>query len=134
MALPGGELLEGTQTNFFAVVNGALHTAGEGVLEGTVRRLALEVCSREGIEVVLRPPRLAELADWEGALISSTSRLLLPVDEVYVPREGEPAVDADRARVFASSDSDSDGGDGGLARRLQRLVAAEVLAHSTPVG
>ena len=55
-----------------------------GVLEGTVRRLLLEVCEREGIPVVLKPPKLAEAASkWEGALISSTSRLMLPIDELY---------------------------------------------------
>lgn len=58
-----------------------MHTAGEGILEGTVRRLLLEVCGREGTPVVLSPPRLADAGRWEGALISSTSRLLLPVDE-----------------------------------------------------
>lgn len=28
----GGHILEGTQTNFFAVLEGRMHTAGEGVL------------------------------------------------------------------------------------------------------
>jgi branched-subunit amino acid aminotransferase/4-amino-4-deoxychorismate lyase len=77
-----GAVLEGSQTNFFAIVGGTVHTAGEGVLAGTVRRLTLEVCEREGIPVVLSPPRLADAAEkWEGAMISSTSRLLLPIDE-----------------------------------------------------
>lgn len=35
-----------------------MHTADEGVLAGTVRRLLLEVCMREGIPVVFRPPLL----------------------------------------------------------------------------
>ncbi|GMI22300.1 hypothetical protein TrRE_jg12883, partial [Triparma retinervis] len=37
-----GSVPEGSQTNFYAVMNGVLHTAGEGVLAGTVRRLLLE--------------------------------------------------------------------------------------------
>lgn len=28
----GGHILEGTQTNFFAVLEGRVHTAGEGIL------------------------------------------------------------------------------------------------------
>jgi branched-subunit amino acid aminotransferase/4-amino-4-deoxychorismate lyase len=36
-----GELLEGSQTNFYAVQNGVLWTAGDGVLAGTVRNLVL---------------------------------------------------------------------------------------------
>jgi branched-subunit amino acid aminotransferase/4-amino-4-deoxychorismate lyase len=37
----GGELLEGSQTNFYAVHDGALWTADDGVLAGTVRNLVL---------------------------------------------------------------------------------------------
>lgn len=40
-----GDVLEGTQTNFFAVIDNAVHTAKEGVLMGTVRGVLLEVCS-----------------------------------------------------------------------------------------
>jgi branched-subunit amino acid aminotransferase/4-amino-4-deoxychorismate lyase len=37
-----GSLLEGSQTNFYAVTSaGGLVTAGEGVLEGTVRKIVL---------------------------------------------------------------------------------------------
>lgn len=121
-----GALLEGSQTNFFALVDGALHTAGEGVLAGTVRRLLLEVCEREGVPVVLSPPRLADAARWEGCFVSSTSRLLLPIDELYVPKEGAPSADGDRVAAW-------DNAPGGLAARLRDLVQGEVEAHSTPI-
>ena len=125
-----GAILEGSQTNFFAIEPAGagkpshVRTAGDGVLEGTVRRLLLEVCEREGIPVVLTPPQLADAARWEGAMISSTSRLLLPVDELYVPQPGACAEEADRVRRF-------DNGDGSLAARLRALVAEEVEAHSS---
>ena len=38
-----GLVLEGTQTNFFAVEDNTLYTAKEGVLMGTVRGVVLEV-------------------------------------------------------------------------------------------
>lgn len=38
-----GDVLEGTQTNFFAVIDDAVYTAKEGVLMGTVRGVLLEV-------------------------------------------------------------------------------------------
>ena len=41
-----GELLEGLSSNFFVLQGGAVVTAEEGVLAGTVRELVLEV--REG--------------------------------------------------------------------------------------
>lgn len=38
-----GEVLEGTQTNFFAVKDNKVYTAEEGVLMGTVRGVVLQV-------------------------------------------------------------------------------------------
>lgn len=38
-----GQVLEGTQTNFFAVVDGTVYTAEQGVLMGTVRGVVLKV-------------------------------------------------------------------------------------------
>jgi hypothetical protein len=43
------------------------------------------VCADEGIPVHLRPPLLSEVDTWEGAFISSTSRLLLPLHELVYP-------------------------------------------------
>ena len=127
LLLEGGKkILEGSQTNFFAVKDGALVTAGEGVLFGTVRRLALEVCDREKIPVVLEAPDIDDVHSWEGAFVSSTSRLMLPIDELYAPQDGAPSGPADLLRTF-------DNGADSLPARLQRLVAAEVEAHSTAI-
>lgn len=124
----GGTLLEGTQTNFYAVMEGKLWTAGEGVLEGTVRRLLLQVCSAHNIDVVLDPPpNIKDLAKWEGALLSSTSRLALPIDWVGVPEEGNAFVEGtDVSRSFQYDD-------GCLTRRLAQWVEEEVAQASTEV-
>ena len=130
-----GSLLEGSQTNFYAVSSsGVLLTAGAGVLEGTVRKIVLEICAREGIPTELSAPVLptgendeSDDAGWQGCLISSTSRLLLPVDTIRVCREGERwDASVDRCVSFRN-------GENGLARRLATMVAAEVCAHSTPL-
>ena len=47
-----------------------MHTAGEGVLEGTVRRLLLEVCAREDIPVVLSPPNLNDIDSWQARALA----------------------------------------------------------------
>ena len=60
-------------------------------------------------------------------MISSTSRLLLPVDELYSPAEGAATNKGDLVRAF-------DNAPGSLAERLRELVAAEVAAHSEVVG
>lgn len=70
-------LLEGSQTNFYAIQDGAVVTAEEGILKGTVRSLVLEVCVENGIPVDLKPPTLDDVEKWQGCFISSTSRLVL---------------------------------------------------------
>ena len=128
LATEAGELLEGSQTNFYAIgADGkTVYTAGEGVLEGTVRRLLLEVCEREGIEVVLKPPLLSDASEWSGCLISSTSRLMLPIDELYVPKDGEVSGEGDLVASFEN-------GEGSLASKLRDWVREEVESHSTRV-
>jgi thiol oxidase len=106
-------------SNFFAVLDGALHTAGEGVLLGSVRHVVLQVAAAQGVPVVLAPPPLARLDEWEAAMISSTSRLLLPVDELAAPEQNPPLV-----RSFAR---------GGVAAALEAGVLAEVARRSEPL-
>ena len=128
LATTDGEIFEGSQTNFYAVIDGAVHTAGEGVLEGTVRHVLLQVCERESIPVVLAPPRVATIDAWEGALISSTSRLLLPVHELYQPpNKTKASTDADLRRMFRYEAS-------ALTLRLRDWVWEGVEAHSTPIA
>lgn len=81
------EICEGTETNVFAVIDGVVRTAGEGILEGTVRRIVLEQCEALGVPVCLEPPRVEELAAWDAAFLTSTSRLVLPIDEIRVDPE-----------------------------------------------
>lgn len=113
----GGEVLEGMTSNFFVTQGGTVRTAGTGVLEGTVRKLVLEVCEREGVSVCLDAPNIKEVSEWDGAFISSTSRLALPVDEVAAPDEpGAPTY------AFPNQT---------LVRRIEQLVLAEIEAHSS---
>jgi branched-subunit amino acid aminotransferase/4-amino-4-deoxychorismate lyase len=119
-----GALLEGTQTNFYAIIEGKLYTAGEGVLEGTVRRLLLQVCAAHNVPVILDPPpNIKDLRNWEGALLSSTSRLALPIDWIGVPKEGKAFAAGDLSRAFNYDD-------GCLTRRLVRWVEEEVAQAS----
>ncbi|KAL7483302.1 hypothetical protein ACHAW6_008949 [Cyclotella cf. meneghiniana] len=79
----GGELLEGTQTNFYVVKNSnSIITANEGVLFGSVRDSVLRVCQNHGIEVELRAPTLQDLKVASGVFITSTSRWVMPVHQI----------------------------------------------------
>jgi branched-subunit amino acid aminotransferase/4-amino-4-deoxychorismate lyase len=77
-----GCLYEGLQTNFFALNSeSVLETAPDGaVLSGTVRGLVLSQAEKAGIRVSFTAPRLSDAAQWRGAFICSTSRLVMPLD------------------------------------------------------
>lgn len=75
----GAAILEGMSSNFFAVRQGVLWTAGSGVLAGITRSLILEVALKAGIPLRFEPLPLAEISDCQEAFISSTSRSVLPV-------------------------------------------------------
>lgn len=84
MKKENGDLLEGTQTNFFTMKDKILYTADEGVLEGTVRQLVIDVCKNNSIPLKYEYPNIKDCNSWDGCFICSTSRLLMPIDELYV--------------------------------------------------
>ena len=59
------------------------------------------------------------MTGWEGAFISSTSRLLLPVDHISVQAEGREQADIAMPTSV-------------LAERIAKLVLGQVLANSEP--
>jgi branched-subunit amino acid aminotransferase/4-amino-4-deoxychorismate lyase len=106
-------LLEGTETNFFAVdIDGNVLTADHDVLKGTVRASVLNCCKMNDIPVKFQPIKLNTLllnnddADdhhhqqqqqqqqqenqqdrrfIQGAFLTSTSRLVLPIHQIIIP-------------------------------------------------
>ena len=77
-----GTILEGIDSNFFAVVAGRLYTADEGVLAGVTREMVLQEAHVDAGPVVLAALPLAALPTISEAFISSTSRAILPVTEI----------------------------------------------------
>jgi branched-chain amino acid aminotransferase len=76
-----GHILEGTSSNFYAVLDGELRTAGEGVLPGIAQQVVFRVA--QGLILINRNavhtsdvPRLSE------AFITSSSRGIVPVVEI----------------------------------------------------
>merc|ERR1711865_188476 len=142
-------ILEGSQTNFCAIhKDGTVYTAEDGILKGTVRTILLDVCAREHIPVVLEPPNMKLPDIWVGALISSTSRLALPIDAIYLPKSNQPTTQNDLLIAFPNTNTNNGNDDGNcdasktsssspssssLAQRIQHLVAKEVEARSIPI-
>lgn len=85
-------MLEGLTSNFFAVIDGIIYTAGEGVLYGITRRIVLEIAQNEGMVLKMIPPSFMDLDRFSEAFITSTSRAVLPVTVVdsRVVGTGEP--------------------------------------------
>lgn len=82
--------------------------------------MLLQVCDREGIQVVSEPPSIHSIDSWQGAAIASTSRLFLPVHSLeYQTRQGET-----KNKSFDYSDPQH------LFTKLEQLVLAEVARRS----
>jgi branched-chain amino acid aminotransferase len=87
-----GRVLEGLSSNFFAVKDGEIWTAEEGVLSGITRAQVLEVIRALKIPLQLVGPRMEELADIDEAFLTSASRAVLPVTEIdgHMVGHGQP--------------------------------------------
>ena len=86
-----GEILEGISSNFYAVIDGVLHTAGEGVLEGITRRIVLQAAASV-IPIDYRPLKVSEIDRMAEAFITSSSREVMPVIQIdeHVIGMGQP--------------------------------------------
>ncbi len=74
----GNTLLEGTSSNFYAVKDGKLYTAGQGVLEGTARAGLLEAAPSL-LPVYMQPITLTDLPHIAEAMLTSSSRGVIPI-------------------------------------------------------
>lgn len=77
-----GRILEGTGTNFWAMRDGVVYTAGEGVLEGITREILLQIIPELGLPVRLEAVGVDDVAALDEAAVSGSSRALLPVVEI----------------------------------------------------
>jgi branched-chain amino acid aminotransferase len=77
-----GWVLEGLSSNFFAVKNGCLYTAGSGVLQGITQRVVMEIANARGIELRTQGVLVEALPDIDEAFITSASRGILPVCQI----------------------------------------------------
>ena len=74
--------LEGLTSNFFAVKGEELWTNEEGVLSGITRALVLDEAVRIELPVNFRSITITEIPDLEEAFITSSSRGILPVNQI----------------------------------------------------
>jgi branched-chain amino acid aminotransferase len=77
-----GNILEGTTSNFFAVCDGCLWTAGQEVLEGIARKIVLNMAAELQLPVRLEPVLIEELPRLDEAALSSSSRAIIPIVQI----------------------------------------------------
>lgn len=82
MVSPNGEMLEGLSSNFFAILDGSIYTAGRGVLRGVTRQIVINVAKKAGIPIIFHRVKLNQVNDFEECFITSTSRGMLPVTSI----------------------------------------------------
>jgi len=104
-----GRILEGMTSNFFYVRDGALCTAGRGVLIGVTRQTVLSLARQDGMAYRNRAIRLNELPMISEAFITSSSRGIVPVVGIDTQQVGDGKV-------------------GPITRRLMHLYNEEVLS------
>jgi branched-chain amino acid aminotransferase len=110
----GGVILEGSSSNFYAVLDGHLRTADEGVLAGITRGLLLSL-AQGLIPIQLVPVTVRDLLRVQEAFLTSVSRAVLPVAEIDDERIGQ-AVPGPITRELARRYADH------LDRELEPIV------------
>lgn len=74
-----GNILEGSLTNFWAVRDGAVWTAGEGVLEGVTRKILLELIPTLDLPLHQTAVNKTDVPALQEAFLSGSSRAVMPV-------------------------------------------------------
>jgi len=87
-----GCFLEGLSSNFFAVLEGTIWTAEQGVLSGITRSMVIDAARQLEIAVRLEALHVNRLPLIEEAFITSASRAVLPVTAIdeQVVGTGQP--------------------------------------------
>lgn len=86
-----GHVLEGLSSNFYAIHQGELFTADEGILQGISRQIVLQIAP-EIVDLRLQPIQHDDIPKIDEAFLTSSSRGIIPVvemDGIYIG-SGQP--------------------------------------------
>lgn len=76
-----GHILEGLGANFYAILDGELHTAGKDILKGISQQIVFEVAPPI-ISIQHDAPHIDNLPKFSEAFLTSSSRGIIPVVEI----------------------------------------------------
>ncbi|KAF1805920.1 aminotransferase [Mucor lusitanicus] len=83
-------LYEGMASNFLVVKDGAVVCASlDHILLGSILKIVIKVCKEHAIPLKWEFPTLQDgkQGKWEGCFLTSTSRLLLPIETILVDNQ-----------------------------------------------
>ena len=98
----GGRILEGAGTNFWAVRDGVVYTAGDQILEGVTREILLKLIPELGIPLRLEAVSRQDIGSLDEAALSGSSRAFLPVVAVAGQPVGEGRPGPISGRILAA--------------------------------
>jgi branched-subunit amino acid aminotransferase/4-amino-4-deoxychorismate lyase len=103
-----GNVTEGPGFNVFALVNAALHTPEQGVLEGITRKTAIEIAGEQGLDVHVGTMPVSLLYEAGEIFLTSTAGGVMPVATLDGKAVGSgapgPTTTAIRDRYWALHD------------------------------
>jgi D-alanine transaminase len=110
---------EGSSSNVFVVKNGELwtHPATNLILNGITRRVILNICKEQHIQVIEKPFTVDELLEADEIFISSTTSEIMPI--VHLAKNTKTDILLDEKRI-------GEGQPGELTRKLQKLFEQEI--------
>jgi len=76
-----GDILEGMTSNFYAIVDGELRTAGEGALPGIAQQIVFTIAA-DIIPLRKDPVNVKDLSQIQESFVTSSSRGIVPVIEI----------------------------------------------------
>jgi len=78
---PDGKILEGLGSNFYAILDGELRTAGEGVLAGISQKIVFAICE-DILPLRKEAVHVNDIPNFSEAFLTSSSRGIIPVVEI----------------------------------------------------
>lgn len=78
-----GKITEGTRTNFFCIKDKMIFSPSEkDILLGITRKLVLETAIKNGFKYTQKDISVADLSEYEGAFVTSTSSKIIPIKSI----------------------------------------------------
>jgi len=99
---PQGNLYEGMTSNFFAVMDGKLITANEGILDGITRKVILdELVPALNIELEQRFPTMSQISNFTECFVTASNKEIMPVHHIDDLQIGDGSVGPMTTKLIA---------------------------------